>query len=139
MKGKLGLLLAAFLCGCGNDHETPVAVEEEERGVRFLDVTAASRFRSPGDIAPEWLYPWDLIERGDAVVAQRPWRDTGYVKLMDSRLATRAQLRWLGLKRPAFAQLNDGFGPRPPRATEELIRRWLERRFPEPSRWERSG
>ncbi len=115
---------------------------------RCLDVfaaaiarTRASRFRSPGDVATEHLYPHFLWHEGLAewVPRDQVRREVGYVGLEGVALWNALLLARLARKSPKLACLNDNFGARPSRRAEDVARRFLARTFPEPSRFEREG
>ncbi len=101
--------------------------------------TRASRFREPHNLAPEYLYPWYLQHerKGRAVPRLSRWRSAAYWGL-DNRLALqRAALAWLRLRPMKFLCLNDNFDERASPAVERAVRRFLERRYPQRSRFER--
>jgi stealth protein CR2/Stealth-like protein len=100
--------------------------------------TSASRFRAPGNVAPEHLFPYFALAAGHGV--RVPWptvvRHACYQPLNNVALLQSlgmARLRWLA---PKFACLNDGFGARPRGAAVAVVRRALERWFPAPSPFE---
>jgi hypothetical protein len=103
--------------------------------------TSASRFRATGNVAPEYLYPHFLLEERRGVEASRTAvrSQTAYHPLNNIYLFQRlglARLRW---QRPKFFCLNDDFGNHPNPRVVGLVRRELERWFPNPSRFERIG
>ena len=113
-------------------------IEMEETWPDALAHTVASRFRAVGDIAPEHLYPYFLLETGRAVRMPRSTivRQAWYQPL--NNLATlqaigMARLRWFT---PKFACLNDNFGATPSPGAVAAIKRALERWFPAPSPFE---
>ncbi|WP_204112468.1 stealth conserved region 3 domain-containing protein [Shimia biformata] len=102
-------------------------------------VTRASRFRSAGNIPPEFLYPHYAVEQGAAITATRgeTRRFEGYVSLENFAPWTWAQLRMLDRKSPFTATLNDSFENNPNPRVERMVKAWLDARFPTPSRFER--
>jgi hypothetical protein len=100
--------------------------------------TSASRFRAMYNVAPEQLYPYFLLYESKArtVSMLRSYREAHYQgvdNILPQQIAQFAFLHWL---RPKFYCLNDNFGPRPSRTVVRLARRFLERHYPHPSRFE---
>ena len=100
--------------------------------------TSASRFRAAGNVAPEHLYPYFLLESGRAVRVPRTTmlRHAWYQPLNNVSVLQRlgmARLRWCA---PRFACLNDNFGARPHPRAVGVVKRSLDRWFPAPSRFE---
>jgi hypothetical protein len=102
--------------------------------------TSASRFRAPGNVAPEHLYPHFLLEEGRGslvprrIVARHAWYHplNNFAPLQRPGLA---RLRWFA---PRFVCLNDNFGARPNPSIVASIEQSLQRWFPQPSGFERS-
>jgi hypothetical protein len=122
----------------------PLAVDRESWGEMIeawpeaFARTAASRFRAGGNVAPEHLYPYFLLETGRAVRVPRltMLRHAWYQPLNNvapMQAAGMARLRWFA---PKFACLNDNFGARPAPGVVSAVKRALERWFPAPSRFE---
>lgn len=103
--------------------------------------TRASRFRAGDNLAPEYLYPHWMVETWHARPATRAEaaRVEGFASLENVTPWTWAQLRRIDWRRPVTATLNDSFGTRPNPRVERLVRGWLERQFPRPSRFERTA
>jgi hypothetical protein len=100
--------------------------------------TIASRFRANGNVAPEHLYPHFLIEEGRGI-AIRDFSErlrSAYHPLNNVPLFQRVNLARIGWQRPAFLCLNDNFGERPHPSSVGVVRRTLDRWFPQPSRFE---
>jgi hypothetical protein len=98
--------------------------------------TRASRFRGPGNVAPEHLYPYFLLNTGRAVMESllATWRATAYVPLENAPLVSAMSLaRAKGRK---FLALNDGFGATPREAVVAKTKKFLQTRFPVKSRFE---
>jgi hypothetical protein len=122
----------------------PLAVDRETWG-EMIDAwpdafarTSASRFRASGNVAPEHLYPYFLLETGRAVRMPRTamLRHAWYQPLNNVALLQglgMARLRWCA---PKFACLNDNFGARPNPRAVAAVKRALGRWFPAPSRFE---
>lgn len=104
-----------------------------------LAATRAARFRAPDNVPPEFLAPHFALETGRAIAAStaQSRRIEGYVSIENLRAWTALQLAWTRARRKLSATLNDSFGARPNPATERMVRRWLESRFPDPAPWER--
>lgn len=122
----------------------PLAVDRDSWG-QMIDAwpeafarTSASRFRAAGNVAPEHLYPYFLLETGRAVPVTRSTmlRHAWYQPLNNVSSLQRfgmARLRWCA---PKFACLNDNFGARPNSRAVAVVKRSLERWFAAPSRFE---
>ena len=98
--------------------------------------TRASRFRGPGNVAPEHLYPYFLFHTGRAAMESLldTWRVSAYVPLENTPfISAMALARAKGLK---FLALNDGFGAAPRPAVVARTRKFLETNFPVKSRFE---
>jgi hypothetical protein len=100
--------------------------------------TRSSRFRAPGIVAPEHLYPCYLVHRDLAGVVPLPkaLKESGYLGLMNSWILMQLGLGRLRRKKPKFFALNDNFGPRPNPRVVRSVRRFLESSFPDPSPFE---
>lgn len=107
-----------------------------ERWPEEIGFTRRSKFRAPGTVAPEHLYPWRQLYEGRASLAGRA-RFAGYHGIENSRLINAIGLRWAMRHRPTVLTLNDNIGAEPRPSVEAAMRRWLERRYPTPSRFER--
>jgi hypothetical protein len=100
--------------------------------------TSASPFRATGNVVPEHLYPYFLLESGRGVRVPRATmaRHAWYQPLNNVtalQAIGMARLRWLA---PKFVCLNDNFGARPNPASVDAVRRALERWLPSPSPFE---
>jgi hypothetical protein len=100
--------------------------------------TSDSRFRSPGNIAPEHLFPYYMLHEGRGVLVPRArvYRDSSYHGLQNWLVPEALALIRLRLLRPKFYSLNDNFGERPNPRVVACVRRWLERAYPAKSRFE---
>jgi hypothetical protein len=122
----------------------PLAVDIEswqrmiDTWAEAFDRTAASRFRATGNVAPEHLYPHFLIEEGAGVEvpASDARRDVAYHPLNNVTLYQRVSLARLAGRRPKFVCMNDNYGESPNPRAVSVVRRFLERQFPDPSRFE---
>ncbi len=105
-----------------------------------LELTRRSRFRSQGNIAPEYLYPQSLLAQGKARLAgrQQTGAKSGYVPLEDFWPVTAWRLWQVHRSRPKWVTLNDNLGQRPNRLTEAIMRRRLQSWLPVPCGFERS-
>lgn len=101
--------------------------------------TVRSRFRSEGNLAPEYLYPQRLLAEGRAhFVKHRQARETvGYVPLEDFWPITAWRLRQVRRRRPKWVTLNDNFGQVPNARTVAMMRRQLHDWFPDACSFER--
>jgi Stealth protein CR2, conserved region 2/Stealth protein CR4, conserved region 4/Stealth protein CR3, conserved region 3 len=106
---------------------------------RELDATRHSRFRGEKNVAVEYLYPYWMLHEGRArrVPLSTAYRHAGYASLENVSAWTWAQLAALSVLRPKLLCLNDSFGGRPNPRAEGVVRAFLERLYPVPSRFER--
>jgi hypothetical protein len=102
--------------------------------------TAASRFRATGNVVPEHLYPHFLVQEGLGIRAPlaRAYRDVAYHPLNNVPIVQRALFARLSWQQPKLFSMNDNFGARPNPTVVAMARRFLERWFPTPSRFERA-
>ncbi|MBI5330537.1 MAG: stealth conserved region 3 domain-containing protein [Betaproteobacteria bacterium] len=100
--------------------------------------TRASRFRSLGNVPPEYLYAHYALLRGRAVAhpARRTWRDVFYFPLENWPLHARLQTALIDRLQPKCMNLNDNFGPHPHPGVAAHLRATLRRWYPEPGPWE---
>jgi len=112
--------------------------EMERRWPEPFALIRASRFRAPGNVAPEHLYPHYLLATGRAraVSAFRSFRIAYYHGLQNVLPWSWWCLAVTRLLRPSTIALNDGFGARPNPRVVALARRFLERRYPVKSPFE---
>lgn len=109
----------------------------------FGDVLAGTsrlKFRAPGAVAAEYLYPLFLVEQGlgDLRDPGETGRETSYIGLDNHPWWLGVRLRHWEKKRPLWACLNDNFGPEPDPRSVALVRQTLHRLFPNPSPFERT-
>ncbi len=104
-----------------------------------IATTRGARFRGPDNVPPEFLGPHFAAQTGAAAVAPEEVNNRlqGYVSIENFTPWTWWQLRRLDRRQPLAVTLNDSFGARPNPRVVAMVRRWLERHFPEPSPWER--
>ena len=102
--------------------------------------TATSRFRDTGNVAPEHLYPHYLLEerRGVPAGLATTLRRSAYHPLNNVTLFQRASFVRLRTQRPMFVCLNDNYGGRPSPSAVAVARAFLQREFPERSRFEQA-
>jgi stealth protein CR2/Stealth-like protein len=113
-------------------------IEMQETWPDAFAQTSASRFRAEGNVAPEHLYPYFMLESGHGVPVPRAQivRHAWYQPLNNSvplQAIGMARLRWFA---PKFACLNDNFGTQPNAAAVRVVERALDRWFPVASRFE---
>ncbi|PSL18733.1 hypothetical protein [Shimia abyssi] len=101
--------------------------------------TRATRFRDGSNIPLEYFYPHAMVDQGLAHKATRAETDAveGYASLENFLPWTWFQLWKLKRQRPFSYTLNDSFGSRPNPRVERYVKSWLNREFPNPSRFER--
>lgn len=111
-----------------------------ERFPDAFETTRRSRFRAPGNVALEYLYPQFMLADGQAVRASRDnhRKSCGYVPLEDFWPVTALALWTIARRKPKWVTLNDNFGNRPNSTTENMARSFLERVCPQPSSFERA-
>jgi FAD/FMN-containing dehydrogenase len=111
-----------------------------ERFPRAFDATRRARFRSLGNVPPEYLYPQLMLAEGKAVRASPQIRreSCGYVPLEDVWPVTALALWRVRRQRPKWVTLNDNFGKHPSRVAERMAQGFLDRASPQPSRFERA-
>lgn len=98
--------------------------------------TRASRFRDSGNVAPEHLYPYFLLNTGRGVMETllETWRASAYVPLENAPLMSALCL--VRAKGRKFMALNDGFGAEPREAVVAMTRKFLASEFPVKSPFE---
>ena len=104
-----------------------------------LAFTSESRFRSQGNLAPEYLYLHCLLAEGNARLANRQQTraHSGYVPLEDFWPVTAWWLWQIHRRQPKWVTLNDNFGRKPSRIAEAIMRRKLHSWLPTPCAFER--
>jgi len=129
----------------GSLHHNPLLIDKESFA-RFaaswpeaMRRTSASRFRSMYNIAPEHMYPHYLLHEGEArsVSKWRAYRDASYLGVENFSPIDFFGLWSLRLRRPKWYSLNDNFDERPNPRVVRMVKRFLERAYPTPSRFER--
>lgn len=105
--------------------------------------TRANRFRSPGSVPLEHLYPWAMYHQGRGVLAD-PGRRVftrsrrfGYAGLVNVAWWNAASIAFARARGASMLTLNDDFGASPRTRAVNHVRRFLDRTFPRPSRFER--
>jgi len=130
----------------GSMHSAPVMIDRAtyQRCVETwpgeVERTRASRFRSPGNIALEHLYPYYVVNEGEGVLTPKGevYRDTSYIGLDNNEPLAALGLARLRLRRAKFYCMNDNFGDDPNPRVVARTRRYLEEMLPTPSRFERT-
>jgi hypothetical protein len=109
------------------------------RFAEAIERTRQSRFRAPDNVASEHMYPYFLWHEGHArlLPPTQAKLSLGYVGLERFALYNALTLTRLHLRRPKLVCLNDNFEHAPPRSAVEIVRHFLRRWFPAPSRFER--
>jgi hypothetical protein len=102
--------------------------------------TRDSRFRRPGNIAPEYLYPHYALALGRAGAAPlaRTYRDSCYFPLENRLWQVRLQHGIAEKLRPKFVTMNDNFDERPNPEVVSYVREMLERWYPLPGPLEKA-
>ena len=129
----------------GSSHHVPILIDREswqacaDTWKDEFEATRASRFREPANVAAEYLYPYYLVYEGlgTLVSLRETFRTVSYVGLDNIVPLQWLLLRWLNARRTPFYCLNDNFGDHPSSIVERMAVRFLERAYPEPSRFER--
>lgn len=103
-----------------------------------FEYTRQSRFRSRYNVAPEFLYPYNLLyrKRGHLAGFRDTYRKSCYLGLDNNLLLAKTGLFLLGQIKPRFCCLNDNFGETPNPRVENAVRQFLEERFPDKSSFE---
>ncbi len=103
-----------------------------------FQATAKSRFRATGNVAPEFLYPYFMLNtaRGRMGSLAATYRASFYLSLENNPLAGLYGRTAIGLIKPKLIAMNDNFEARPEPAVVATTRRFLERLYPEKSRFE---
>ncbi|VFM98361.1 MAG: Stealth protein CR3, conserved region 3 [Candidatus Kentron sp. G] len=110
-----------------------------DRWAEPFESTRHSRFRAMGNVAPEHLYPYYMVNEGLGQwhTRRETYRRSVYLGLENQRWLNAMTLGLHGLRCPMFITMNDNFGRQPnPRAVAH-VRAYLARRFPWPSPFER--
>jgi hypothetical protein len=131
----------------GSAHHAPLFVDRKtfeqcaQQWESELKHTTSSRFRNPDNVAPRYLYPYYLLyeSAGERVPAFACYRSVSYLGLDNLVPLQWLGLTWLRWRRTKFYCLNDNFEQSPSPTVEGMVRRFLNRLYPEPSRFERTG
>ncbi len=110
-----------------------------ERFAPEIAATRASRFRGNDNVPPEYLYPQAAVEDGHLRMASPAEVRglEGYVAVENFLPWTWLQLALMTGRAHVTATFNDNFGARPNPRVVRYMRRWLDRRFPDASPYER--
>ena len=102
--------------------------------------TSASKFRSKGNVAPEYLYLQYLVNEslGEQVSLLDTYRLSGYIGLENNILLNELGLLCLKLLNAPILTINDNFGEDPKKYVVSKIRKFLNNRYPIPGRFEKS-
>jgi hypothetical protein len=100
--------------------------------------TRRSRFRARYNVAHGHLYPYFLLatERARMVSFYRSYRDVSFCKVSNSLVSTGLRLASLSAYRRKVVCMNDEFGAEPHPRAENLVKAFLERRYPRKSAFE---
>jgi len=132
-------------CRRGSIKHTPVCFDRElfaefvSQWPEEIRRTSASRFRDRSNVAPEHMFPYWLLHEGQGVRVPlwQAYRDVSYLGCENFTPIDFFGLWNLRLRRPKWYSLNDNFGDRPNPRAVRMIQRFLDRTYPEPSRFER--
>jgi hypothetical protein len=127
-------------------NHVPLLVDREVWGEMLAawpeaaQATRRSRFRAPGNLAPEFLYPHYLLATGRGLAAslRETYRRSFYFPLENSLALAGLLIAAARALRPQFLTLNDNFGAQPHPGVVRRIARFLEDYFPGASRFERA-
>ena len=113
--------------------------ETMNRFAPAVELTRSARFRGADCIVPEVLFPLHALSM-EWMQITRAWRPGlyGYASLNNFFPSTVAQLAFASRSASGILCLNDDFRHRPNKRVEAYVRRWLERSWPQPSRFERA-
>jgi hypothetical protein len=105
-----------------------------------VEHTRTSRFRRPGNVAPEYLYPHYALARRRAVAERlaTTYRTSVYFPLENRLWQVKLQRAAVERLRPKFVTMNDNFDASPNPRVVSYVRDMLERWYPQPSRFERT-
>jgi hypothetical protein len=128
----------------GSFHSAPTLIDKARFGAmieEYADAfhqTRASPFRTRGNAAAEHMFPYYLRHLGQGVFVPKSevYGAAAYAGLDNSLLMTRIRLARLRLQSPKFYCLNDNYGDSPDPKSVARARHFLEKRYPEPSRFE---
>ena len=114
--------------------------EMEQRWPEAFHQTRSSKFRSQHNIAAEYLYPYYMIhtKRGALTSRAITKRCMHYHPMENYQLWAWYGIWRINQKRPKFLALNDNFDDNPHDGVVKTMKRFLEKRYPAPSRFERS-
>ena len=112
--------------------------EMEERWPEAFHRTRQCKFRSPHNVAAEYLYPHYMIntDRGILTSREDTKRSMFYHPMENYMLWAWYGIWQINRKRPKFLALNDNFEHKPHSGVVKLMREFLEKRYPTPSRFE---
>jgi len=101
--------------------------------------TRSSRFRGHRNVVTEHMYPYYLLHEGRAVRVPlwQAYRDCSYIGLDNFWPWQAVGLAHLRARHPRFYCMNDNYGESPHPRSVAMVKRWLERAYPEASRFER--
>lgn len=104
----------------------------------YFERTAQSKFRSVGNIAPEFLYGYYLVNEGfgNTVSAKTSHLVNDYWGLENNRFFNAIGLFFVKLKKRPFITLNDNFGYSPKPSVVNAVTAYLEKQYPIPSKFE---
>jgi len=116
-----------------------VLAEMEMRWPEDYLRTRTARFRAPHQAVPEYLYPWVMVNEGRGRLVSLA---TSYRRTLYHPMENILPWAWYGtlnirLRRPRFFTLNDNFDDSPHPGVVRWMRGFLERFYPEKSRFER--
>jgi hypothetical protein len=116
--------------------------DRKERDDPAVKRCIRNRFRSDSDIAFDFAYGQALLSSpGKAAAAVVPLREvylrTAFHRITNDPAEQKRKLLWLSLIRPKFYCLNDDMGDHPDPRVVERVRAFLERTYPDKSRFEK--
>ena len=94
-------------------------------------ITRYSKFRSRFNVAPEYLYPYYMLNTDNACMGSmlETYRNACYLGLGNNVLFTKIALLAAGLLNPKILCLNDNFGFTPNNKVTDLVRAWLDKKY----------
>ncbi|WP_028880451.1 stealth conserved region 3 domain-containing protein [Terasakiella pusilla] len=103
-----------------------------------FELTMKSKFRSTGNVAPEFLYRYFLLKEGHAhaCTPKKSGQINDYWGLENNCFFNKLGLMLVKRRSRPFITLNDNFGDNPRKQVVDDVRHFLEQTYPDPSRFE---
>ena len=107
----------------------------------YFEKTARSKYRSTGNVAPEYLYQYYLVgeKKGALTSFVETYMASSYLGLGNNAFLNAVGLRMLNLSRRPLITLNDNFDDSPKPSVVSATKKFLEKNYPTPSRFEKTN